>query len=157
MARERGIPVVGDAEKEPTPAVRALLARIDHLIIAEALAERLTGARDPAEMVRALADSRYACLGVTAGERGCWFAERGGPVQHQPAYRVAVVDTTGCGDVFHGAYAAALARKEPVASAMRMAAGAAALKATQPGGRRGIPDWPTLQRFLAKAEPLSTR
>ena len=85
---------------------------------------------------------------VTAGERGCWYAERDGEVLHVPAFRVQVVDTTGCGDVFHGAYAACLAWGYPVRRAIQVATAAAGLKATQPGGRSGIPDLPTVQRFL---------
>jgi len=86
---------------------------------------------------------------VTAGERGCWYAERDGPVHHVPALVVPVVDTTGCGDVFHGAYAAAIARGEPAARAIAIANVAAGLKATQPGGRAGIPNWETVEQVLA--------
>ncbi len=63
-----------------------------------------------------------------------------------------VVDTTGCGDVFHGAYAAAIARGAGTRAAIRLASAAAGMKATRPGGRAGIPDWPALQRFLVEHE-----
>ena len=49
------------------------------------------------------------------------------------------VDTTGCGDVFHGAYAAALVHGYEITRALRFAAVAAGLKATCPGGQAGIP------------------
>ena len=43
---------------------------------------------------------------VTCGEDGCWFHAQGWLLpRHHPAFKVEVVDTTGCGDVFHGAYA----------------------------------------------------
>ena len=58
------------------------------------------------------------------------------------------VDTTGCGDVFHGAYAACIARGESVARAVAVANVTAGLKATQPGGRSGIPDLETVERYL---------
>jgi hypothetical protein len=90
---------------------------------------------------------------VTGGDRGCWYAEGAGAVHHVPAFEVAVVDTTGCGDVFHGAYAACIARGEPVRQAIRVAAAAAALKATRPGGRAGIPTRPAVDAFLA-ARPV---
>jgi len=51
-------------------------------------------------------------------------------------------------DVFHGAYAACIARGETVAAAIQVATATAAIKATQPGGRAGIPDRPTVERFI---------
>jgi sulfofructose kinase len=61
-----------------------------------------------------------------------------------------VVDTTGCGDVFHGAYAASLTQGESVSQAVRVATVAAGLKATQPGGRDGIPNHATIDRYLER-------
>ena len=54
-------------------------------------------------------------VAITCGAEGCWYLDDAAPFspQHQPAFRVTVVDTTGCGDVFHGAYAAALVREMP--------------------------------------------
>jgi sulfofructose kinase len=90
---------------------------------------------------------------VTAGERGCWYAEYDGPVQHFPAFQVEVVDTTGCGDVFHGAYIASLAQGESIGRAIQVASASAALKATSGGGRSGIPDRDTVDRFISTVHP----
>ncbi|MCX7707318.1 MAG: PfkB family carbohydrate kinase, partial [Anaerolineae bacterium] len=149
LARRLGIPVVADLERV-TPEASALLPMVDHLVVGEGFAQQVTGSAEPAVMVRRLmTPGRTACV-VTAGERGCWYAgeETGGEVRHQPALRVLAVDTTGCGDVFHGAYAAMLARGEPLARAVAVATVAAGLKATQPGGRSGIPDWNTVAKWL---------
>jgi sulfofructose kinase len=62
---------------------------------------------------------------------------------------VRAVDTTGCGDVFHGAYAAALARGDELGQRIRFAAAAAALKATRPGGQAGIPTRAAVGAFLS--------
>jgi sulfofructose kinase len=152
LAQALGIPSVGDLENVDRPGSFEMLRRVDHLIIGAAAAGELTGKSEPAGMVRALAGPGRACCVVTDGERGCWFAERGGPARHFPAYPVPVADTTGCGDVFHGAYAAWLAHGAGVEVAIRVASAAAALKATQPGGRAGIPDRATVERFLAERE-----
>jgi sulfofructose kinase len=114
----------------------------------------MTGESDPAAMVRALYSSCHTACVVTVGDRGCWYISRrlGDEVHHTPAYRVKVVDTTGCGDVFHGAYAAGIAQGADVGRAILMAAAAAALKATQPGGRRGIPHRAALERFLQEQD-----
>jgi sugar/nucleoside kinase (ribokinase family) len=150
MAHDLGIEVVADLEKEVTDDIREFLREVDHVIVGIDLAGRATGESDPERMVRALGGSGRACCLVTAGAQGCWYAERGGDVRRIPAYQVQAVDTTGCGDVFHGAYAACIAKKESVATAVQVATAAAALKATQPGGRTGIPDRPTVDRFLRK-------
>jgi sugar/nucleoside kinase (ribokinase family) len=152
LAHKHGIPVVGDIEREDEPGVSDLIRQIDHLIVGADLAGRLTGENEEGSMVSALSDDGRACVAVTAGERGCWYSERGGPVRHCPAFEVQVVDTTGCGDVFHGAYAACIAGGEPVDAAVRIATAAAGIKATQPGGRSGIPSRAVVDRFLKERD-----
>lgn len=66
-----------------------------------------------------------------------------------PAYAVDVVDTTGAGDVFHGAFLAALVRKMDNRAAARYASAAAAISCTSVGGRTGIPDHTAVCRFMA--------
>jgi ribokinase len=110
----------------------------------------VTGEREPAAMVRALSRRERACTVVTAGEQGCWYAEGSAEVSHCPALKVAAVDTTGCGDVFHGAYAAWIARGESVPAAVTAATTTAGFKATQPGGRTGIPARAVIEMYLAE-------
>ncbi len=110
LAQRLGIPVVADLERV-TPEVLALVELVDHLVVGVGFARQVTGQGAPEEMVRALLiPGRMACV-VTAGEQGCWYADRqtGSEVHYQPAHRVEIVDTTGCGDVFHGTYAAMIA------------------------------------------------
>jgi len=97
-------------------------------------------------------DMGKAAVVVTCGAEGSWWIGEGvqAPV-HQPAFAVEVVDTTGCGDVFHGAYAAAWVRGLPLGERVRVASAAAALKATQPGGQTGSPRWDEVQAFLRGA------
>jgi ribokinase len=133
--------VIGDFERPQTPGLPDLLALVDHLIVSQRFALALTGEATPAEaalsLFKAAPGRALAC--VTAGDAGCWYSTDGQQVSHQAAYPVEAVDTTGCGDVFHGAYMVALLDGLPVAERIRFASAAAALKATQPGGRAGIP------------------
>ena len=87
---------------------------------------------------------------VTSGAKGCWFtgAEAQATTLYQPAFPVEAVDTTGCGDVFHGAYASALARGLGIRERVRLAAAAAALKATRPGGQAGCPTLAEVEAFM---------
>lgn len=152
LAHAHRVPVVGDVEKEPEPRVLDLMGQIDHLIVSMRFARRVTGKRETEDMVRELSGPERACCVVTDGERGCWYSVHDGDVHHLPALKVQGVDTTGCGDVFHGAYAACLAQGESAHKALQVATVAAGLKATQPGGRSGIPDRATVDRVLASAE-----
>jgi sugar/nucleoside kinase (ribokinase family) len=148
IARRHNIPVVADIEAERHPGVVDLIPQIDHLILGINFAQQLTGETKPEEMVRALSTAGRTCSVVTAGDQGCWYAEKDGEVKHFAAFQIQPVDTTGCGDVFHGAYAACLAKNLSIENSIEIASATAAIKATQPGGRRGIPNWPAVQNFL---------
>jgi sulfofructose kinase len=159
-ARAAGIPVVADIERDAHPRIDELLALSDHLILPLDFARAKTDAADAASAVRALWRDDRAAVVVTCGVEGSWYLSREEPgrLYHQPAFRVPVVDTNGCGDVFHGAYAAALSEGMPVADRVRMAAAVAALKATRPGGQQGIPTRKAADQFLgerAKDAPAS--
>ncbi len=149
IAQMHNIPVVGDFESDRDPQVYELVSLVDHLVISEEFAGKITGIEDEARMVRALAHpDRPACV-VTAGSKGAWYSEYGGEVRHSPALEVQVVDTTGCGDVFHGAYAACLARGDGIDQAVQVATIAAGITATRPGGQRGVPTMDEVTRYLS--------
>jgi sugar/nucleoside kinase (ribokinase family) len=88
---------------------------------------------------------------VTRGEEGSIGRAAGGPLVIQPAFRVAAVDTTGCGDVYHGAFAVGVARRLDLAGCMELASAAAALKCRGLGGRAALPTAAELDAFLADA------
>jgi len=139
QARSLGIPVVVDIENIVSPEVKELMALTNHLIVGFELAKQLTGEEQPAKMVHAMARKDRDVTVVTAGAQGCWYCLQGDAVYHVPALKVKVVDTTGCGDVFHGAYAASIASGEDIHRAIRVATITAGIKASCPGGRSGIP------------------
>jgi sulfofructose kinase len=90
---------------------------------------------------------------VTEGEHGSWCASPEGDF-HTPAFPVTpVVDTTGAGDVFHGAFLYARARGWSLRRALRLGSAVGALKCRALGGRAGIP---TLEEALALAEGAPT-
>lgn len=156
IARNAGVSVVGDLENFEVPRFEELLALADHLIVPEAFVAKYCGTRSPARGARQLWRTDRQTVVVTCGRNGCWALDASGkaPV-HFPAFEVPVVDTTGCGDVFHGAYAVALLEDLPLTERIRFASGAAALKATRLGGQAGIPTRMELRRFLKKAQSRS--
>jgi sulfofructose kinase len=148
IAREAGIPVLADFERNDLPVSDELLGLVDHLIVGARFGQHVSGASSPAEATCKLWTKDRALVAITCGAEGSWYTTDGKECHHQPAFQVEAIDTTGCGDVYHGAYAAALIWGYDVPERMRFASAAAALKATQPGGRRGIPNRQQVEAFL---------
>ena len=99
-------------------------------------------------MLKSLRTSANQTVIITRGENGCVGLVRN-DFFALPAFKVEVVDTTGCGDVFHGAFALAIARKKTVLQAAEFASAVAALCATKLGGREGIPDEKKIYSFIS--------
>jgi ribokinase len=97
-------------------------------------AEALTGEVDPERAARTLQDRCGAPALVTLGADGALLVD-GDDVTALPAPRVAVVDTTGAGDVICGVLGAGLAAGEPIADAARRAVEAASASVGTPGAR----------------------
>jgi len=154
IARQAGIPVVADLEEVHDPRFDDLFDLVDHLVLSDDFARELTGANDPTAALFALWHSGRSAVVITCGKEGVWYAsvENRSP-QYLPAYQVNAVDTTGCGDVFHGAYALALARGVEIHDRVRFATAAAGLKATRSGGQLGAPTSEELSLFLS-GKPL---
>lgn len=150
IARSGGVHVVADFERDPGEPFGELAAMVDHLVVSARFAREMTGQADPATAARGLWNDRREAVVVTCGEAGCWYLDHQtrGTAQHHGALAVEVVDTTGCGDVFHGVYAATLARGMSLDQRVRWASAAAALKATRRGGQTGIPTTAAVERFL---------
>lgn len=150
IARENGISVVADLERDDVPHFHELLELVDHLIVSERFARHLSQAANAQDAVRVLVERRAAVV-VTCGENGAWFASRENQMpQFCPTFSVETLDSTGCGDIFHGAYAAELARGASVGSGVRFASAAAALKATRRGVQRAAPTRDEVEAFLQK-------
>ncbi len=147
-ASERGIPVVVDLEdvNEWTDDL-VVLAR--DVVVGEEFACTYTGTETRREALASLWESGdHSSVVVTCGADGADFVTDEG-VFHQDAFRIPVVDTTGCGDVFHGAFALCRARGATVREAVAFSAAAAGLKVRRLGGRAGIPTAAEVRELLA--------
>jgi len=152
MAVSWRIPVVADFERLDAPFLEELLGLTGHLIVPEEFARAFTSADSAAESARRLGRAGREITVVTSGGEGFWLVERNSAPVHFPAFPVDVVDTACCGDVFHGAYAAALAEGMPLENRLRFASAAAALKATRTGGQKAIPRRGQVEAFLDRVE-----
>jgi sulfofructose kinase len=131
------VPRVLDAEGGDPAALRKLVAQVEYPIFSRNGLRLCTGEDEP-EKGLARADAPLArAVGVTLGERGSLWRQ-GNALSHIAAPSLPVRDTTGCGDVFHGAFALAIAERQGLQSAIRFATAAAALKARNGAGWRGM-------------------
>ena len=149
IAREAGIPIVADFERFEFPGFLELEKVVDHLIVSKDYALAFTGAKTAEEAVSTLWNADREVVVVTTGPDGGWYRDRShGSSEQFEAFEVETLDTTGCGDVFHGAYAVGLTRGLDVAARLRFAAAAAALKASRRGGHLAIPTREEVEAFI---------
>jgi sulfofructose kinase len=149
-AREEHIPVVGDFDNR-YPGIEALLEYVDFAITSSSFPERLTGEKDLLEALPQIS-RRFKCrmTGATLGRMGAllWDGEQ---FLLSPAFRVKAVDTTGAGDIFHGAFVLGLVRGWQPEKILEFSCAAAALNCTASGARGHIATLEELETFLRSA------
>ncbi|WP_226778894.1 PfkB family carbohydrate kinase [Oceaniglobus trochenteri] len=140
-ARGLGLPAVLDADVAAKDTLADLSRHASHIVASAAGAAILTDGAGPEAAAGQIA-ATFGCFAcVTDGAAGSFLVEGPDrPVMHIPTPVVEVVDTNGAGDVFHGAFAQALAEGAEPADCIRFASAAAALKCMVLGGRLGAPN-----------------
>jgi ribokinase len=135
----------------PNRSELTLLART---ILGEAAA--IEAADDPVGVARRLLVELPATDGeaivVTLGSLGARIVRREGVIE-VPAPTVAAIDSTGAGDAFNGALAAAIAERRSLEDACHRAVAAGALATTRAGAREGMPRAAAFRAFLGEPEP----
>lgn len=134
QARAAGIPTVLDAGSVHDGTM-ALIGEIDYMVCSEKFAQQFTG--DVEKTLARLSKVAPAVV-ITLGERGLIW-QKGKRRGESPAFPVKAIDSTGAGDAFHGAFAAALAAEMEWQDVLRYASAAGALCCTKVGARTGLP------------------
>lgn len=151
-ARAHGVPSVLDGDIAEAAVFDLLLPLTDYAVFSEPGLAGYARASDDLGARLAYARARGCRVAaVTLGERGLAWDAGEGP-RHLPAFPVQAVDTTGAGDVFHGALAYALGLRWPAEDAFRFSAAVAACKCLYRGGRSGAPDLATAWAFLHRSK-----
>ena len=132
--RQEGIPSVLDAGSVHEGTL-ALMEQVDYLVCSEKFAGQIAG--DEVKALARLAEVSPAVV-ITLGEKGLIW-RRGQESGVLPAFPVAAIDTTGAGDAFHGAFAAAVSLRMDWTDTLRYASAAGALCCTKTGARPGLP------------------
>jgi len=143
------------------PLETGLLSQLDVLVVNELEVEPILGrpAADPdeAEEAARIAVERGASSAVvTLGAAGAVLAD-GKAIHRMKAQRVEAVDTTGAGDAFVGALAAALAAGAALVEAAELAGAAGAAAVTKPGAQASLPRQEDLRRLFGLAWPVQTK
>jgi len=144
--KEAGGIVVIDAERK-VPRFEEILQFADYIIVSQHFAAQQTGSGNPGKSAELLQRKYGGVAVVTAGEHGV-FCRTSAMTFYQPAFQVEVVDTTGAGDVFHGAFMAGLIENWALPKILEFAAAAAAMKCRGLGGRAMIPNREEAVEFL---------
>ena len=147
-ARRLGVPVVADLSYIDEHAA-SLLAHVTYAIISDGCARQIADGGDHLAACRSVRGMGPQHVVITLGGRGLVYLDGDRPAT-MPAFDVKVIDTTGAGDVFHGALCYAVVKGIPFAECLHLASAVAAMKCRQLGGRAGIPGWDEVVRFLVQ-------
>jgi ribokinase len=148
LARNRGIPVMLDAGKL-RPGMLEISGLCNYLVASEQFALDLGWTGKPADFQEQAKRLGADIVTITLGEQGS-ITYKDAEIIVSPAFTVEALDTTGAGDVFHGAYIFGLLGGLSLTDTTLFASAVAAMKCTRIGGRAGIPDRAAVLRFLAK-------
>jgi sulfofructose kinase len=145
-AREEGILVVADLDKA-SPSSKDLVRLVDFLIVSANFPSEFTDIADPDEALLTMRNHCDGFVAATLGSQGAVavFGER---CMRFPAFKVQAVDTTGAGDVFHGAFIYGLLQNWPLRQIMTFANAAAGLNCTRLGAKEGLPSLAEIMQLI---------
>jgi sulfofructose kinase len=150
LARAAGVQVSFDGGAgRYRDELRQVVPLSDICIVARDFAEKYTQQTDIEKAAQMLLGCGPGLVVITAGTKGSWIYTREGQSFHQPAYLLpTVVDTTGCGDSYHGAFLFGLLKGLPLEKTASLASAVAALNSQRLGGRAGLPSYEQVIAFL---------
>jgi sulfofructose kinase len=148
MARKNNVKVVIDADKYDEE-IAENLKYIDILIGSEFFYRAACSVDcSSEENCRKLKEKGPSLVVITLGDKGCVCLDGDRYLEVPTFNELEVVDTCGAGDVFHGAFIFGMLKCWTIEKTARFACAVSSIKCTRPGGRAGIPDFATVDRFL---------
>lgn len=137
LARSRGIPVTVDVDSI-YHGFDKVLESADYLVASSEFPGQWTTERDPFKALETIQNEyKMKCAAMTLGSHGA-LARIDGKFVYSPAFVVNCVDTTGAGDIFHGAFCYAVLEGMEMRETLEFANAMAALNCTKLGARGGI-------------------
>jgi sugar/nucleoside kinase (ribokinase family) len=152
LAKNAGVQISFDGgANRYRPELRELLPLTDACIVAQDFAEKYTSEGDCLKAAKILSSSGPSLVVITQGKKGSWIFQRNGKSFHQPAFLSPdTIDTTGCGDSYHGAFLFGLLKGLELEDTAAFASAVASINSRFLGGRTGLPSLQHVQSFLSK-------
>jgi ribokinase len=151
LARAAGVRTVLNAAPAPDEIDRDLLALTDVLVVNEIEGLALSGRAEPHAIGAALLETVGEAVVITLGSEGAILCRRAEPPLSGASHRVEVVDTTGAGDAFIGAFCARLAIGAEASEALRWGLAAGALACCAKGAATSFADAARIEALLTSA------
>jgi len=151
IARRHGIPVSVDVDSV-YHGFEHVLPNVDYLVASSEFPSAWTGEQDPFVALETL-QKEYGMkvAAMTLGAHGA-LARVDGRFVYSPAFVVNCIDTTGAGDVFHGAFCYAVLQGMPIREALEFSNAMGALNCTALGARGGIRGVEDVRTLMERAE-----
>jgi sulfofructose kinase len=154
IAREHGIPVTVDVDTI-YPGFDQVLASVDYLVASTGFPARWTGEPDPFRALERIQNEHHMRVAaMTLGPYGA-LAREDGRFVYSPGFVVNCVDTTGAGDVFHGAFCYSVLKEATLRDALEFSNAMAALNCTRLGARGGIATAEEARNLILRGERRS--
>jgi sulfofructose kinase len=154
LARANGVPVSVDVDTI-YPGFDTVLPNVDYLVASLEFPGNWTGEMDQFKALELLqAEYKMRVAAMTLGANGS-LARVGGRFYYAPAYKVDAVDTTGAGDVFHGAFCYAVLQDMAIGEILDFSNAMAALNCTALGARGRIASLEEVRALMARSERRS--
>jgi sugar/nucleoside kinase (ribokinase family) len=151
LARSRGIPVTCDVDTIYNGFDR-VLESVDYLVASSEFPHQWTTERDPFKALETIQNEyKMKCAAMTLGSHGA-LARIDGKFVYSPAFVVNCVDTTGAGDIFHGAFCYAVLKGLGMRETLEFSNAMAALNCTQLGARGGIASAAEARALIERGE-----
>jgi sugar/nucleoside kinase (ribokinase family) len=153
LARAAGVPLAIDIETAMVPDrahLHRLLSLCDLAFMNDTTYRAILGAAPQEEGMAGLLEFGARMLVISCGARGAMLVTRDQAIT-QPAFAAEVVDSTGAGDSFNGAFLAALLEGQPLEDALRFACAAGSIAVTATGARSALPTRAQVAALLQRA------
>ena len=150
VARQHGVLVSLDVDTIYS-GFDSVLKNVDYLVAGSGWPGKWTGEADPFVALDQLhAEYGMRVAAMTMGERGALALEEG-RWWYSAGFEVSCADTTGAGDVFHGAFCYAMLMSMPMREALEFSNAAAAINCTAIGARGHVPSRTEIESLIDAA------
>lgn len=150
-AKEKGVKISFDGGAgRYSPELDELMSIVDICIVSHDFAKEWIGDYDVEKLGRKIVKNGSDLAVITMGENGSYINRKNEETFFQNAYKVPnIVDTTGCGDIYHGAFLYSIASAYSLQDAAKIASAASAIKAKHLGGRGYVPNLDEVKKFIS--------